>query len=216
MRALVVGASGGLGSAFVAELVADPRYTQVIVWSRSASIVVRREDRLARRRPARRGYDRGGGHQPWRGRSRNRRDGAAARWGSQAREVVAFAHTKRHDPLLRDQHHRSGLDSKTRPASLAPRPTRRVRSAVGARRQHKRQSAGRLVQLSRFESRAESADPVLQYRVVVQAAESNLRRPAPGHGRYGLVEALPRRVCQTTSCSRQSSPRVVSFVCWMV
>ena len=38
MRALVVGASGGLGSAFVAELVADPRYTQVIVWSRSAAV----------------------------------------------------------------------------------------------------------------------------------------------------------------------------------
>jgi NAD(P)-dependent dehydrogenase (short-subunit alcohol dehydrogenase family) len=39
MRALVVGASGGLGSAFVAELVADPRYSEVIVWSRSAVLV---------------------------------------------------------------------------------------------------------------------------------------------------------------------------------
>jgi NAD(P)-dependent dehydrogenase (short-subunit alcohol dehydrogenase family) len=38
MRALVVGASGGLGAAFVAKLVADPRYTQVIGWSRSATI----------------------------------------------------------------------------------------------------------------------------------------------------------------------------------
>ena len=38
MRALVVGASGGLGSAFVAELLADPRYTEVIVWSRSAAV----------------------------------------------------------------------------------------------------------------------------------------------------------------------------------
>ncbi len=38
MRALVVGASGGLGSSFVAKLVADPRYTQVIVWTRSAAI----------------------------------------------------------------------------------------------------------------------------------------------------------------------------------
>jgi NAD(P)-dependent dehydrogenase (short-subunit alcohol dehydrogenase family) len=38
MRALVVGASGGLGSAFVAQLLADPRYTRVIVWSRSAAV----------------------------------------------------------------------------------------------------------------------------------------------------------------------------------
>lgn len=38
MRALVVGASGGLGAAFVAKLVGDPRYTQVIVWNRSAAV----------------------------------------------------------------------------------------------------------------------------------------------------------------------------------
>ncbi len=38
MRALVVGASGGLGAAFVAKLVSDPRYTQVIVWSRSTVV----------------------------------------------------------------------------------------------------------------------------------------------------------------------------------
>jgi NAD(P)-dependent dehydrogenase (short-subunit alcohol dehydrogenase family) len=38
MRALVVGASGGLGAAFVAKLVSDPRYTQVIVWSRSTAV----------------------------------------------------------------------------------------------------------------------------------------------------------------------------------
>jgi NAD(P)-dependent dehydrogenase (short-subunit alcohol dehydrogenase family) len=38
MRALVVGASGGLGAAFVAKLVGDPRYTQVIVWTRSAAV----------------------------------------------------------------------------------------------------------------------------------------------------------------------------------
>lgn len=38
MRALVVGASGGLGSAFVEELVADPRYAHVILWSRSAAV----------------------------------------------------------------------------------------------------------------------------------------------------------------------------------
>jgi NAD(P)-dependent dehydrogenase (short-subunit alcohol dehydrogenase family) len=38
MRALVVGASGGLGSAFVAQLAADARCTQVIAWSRSAPI----------------------------------------------------------------------------------------------------------------------------------------------------------------------------------
>ncbi|CAJ0855294.1 hypothetical protein AMST5_00820 [freshwater sediment metagenome] len=39
MRALVVGASGGLGSAFVAQLAADARYTQVIAWSRSAKVL---------------------------------------------------------------------------------------------------------------------------------------------------------------------------------
>jgi NAD(P)-dependent dehydrogenase (short-subunit alcohol dehydrogenase family) len=39
MRALVVGASGGLGSAFVAQLAADARYTQIIAWSRSAAVV---------------------------------------------------------------------------------------------------------------------------------------------------------------------------------
>ena len=38
MRALVVGASGGLGAAFVAKLVGDQRYTQVIVWTRSAAV----------------------------------------------------------------------------------------------------------------------------------------------------------------------------------
>jgi NAD(P)-dependent dehydrogenase (short-subunit alcohol dehydrogenase family) len=38
MRALVVGASGGLGAAFVAKLVGDPRYSQVIVWTRSAAV----------------------------------------------------------------------------------------------------------------------------------------------------------------------------------
>lgn len=38
MRALVVGASGGLGAAFVAKLVGDPRYAQVIVWTRSAAV----------------------------------------------------------------------------------------------------------------------------------------------------------------------------------
>lgn len=39
MRALVVGASGGLGSAFVEQLAADERYTQVIAWSRSAKLL---------------------------------------------------------------------------------------------------------------------------------------------------------------------------------
>ena len=38
MRALVVGASGGLGSAFVSLLAADVRFTKVIAWSRSAAI----------------------------------------------------------------------------------------------------------------------------------------------------------------------------------
>lgn len=36
MRALVVGASGGLGSALVAQLCADARYTQIVAWSRSS------------------------------------------------------------------------------------------------------------------------------------------------------------------------------------
>lgn len=35
MRALVVGASGGIGSAFVELLAAQARYTQVVAWSRS-------------------------------------------------------------------------------------------------------------------------------------------------------------------------------------
>jgi NAD(P)-dependent dehydrogenase (short-subunit alcohol dehydrogenase family) len=39
MRALVVGASGGLGSAFVSLLGADARFTQVTAWSRSALVV---------------------------------------------------------------------------------------------------------------------------------------------------------------------------------
>ena len=39
MRALVVGASGGLGSAFVSLLAADTRFTQVTAWSRSAAVV---------------------------------------------------------------------------------------------------------------------------------------------------------------------------------
>jgi len=39
VRALVVGASGGLGSALVAQLDADARYTQIIAWSRSVSVV---------------------------------------------------------------------------------------------------------------------------------------------------------------------------------
>ena len=39
MRALVVGASGGLGSAFVSLLAADVRFTQVTAWSRSAALV---------------------------------------------------------------------------------------------------------------------------------------------------------------------------------
>lgn len=38
MKALVVGASGGLGAAFVDKLVEDPRYTQVFVWTRSGAI----------------------------------------------------------------------------------------------------------------------------------------------------------------------------------
>jgi NAD(P)-dependent dehydrogenase (short-subunit alcohol dehydrogenase family) len=38
MRALVVGASGGLGSAFVSLLAADARFTQVTAWSRSAAV----------------------------------------------------------------------------------------------------------------------------------------------------------------------------------
>jgi NAD(P)-dependent dehydrogenase (short-subunit alcohol dehydrogenase family) len=37
MRALVVGASGGLGAAFVSQLVAHPGFSQVVVWSRSAA-----------------------------------------------------------------------------------------------------------------------------------------------------------------------------------
>ncbi len=36
MRALIVGASGGLGAAFVAQLAGDSRYSHVIGWSRSA------------------------------------------------------------------------------------------------------------------------------------------------------------------------------------
>jgi NAD(P)-dependent dehydrogenase (short-subunit alcohol dehydrogenase family) len=39
MRALVVGASGGLGSAFVSLLAADARFTRVTAWSRSAAVV---------------------------------------------------------------------------------------------------------------------------------------------------------------------------------
>lgn len=40
MRALVVGASGGLGSAFVTLLAANARFSQVTAWSRSAAVVV--------------------------------------------------------------------------------------------------------------------------------------------------------------------------------
>lgn len=36
MRALIVGASGGLGAAFVAQLAEDDRYSHVVAWSRSA------------------------------------------------------------------------------------------------------------------------------------------------------------------------------------
>lgn len=36
MRALIVGASGGLGAAFVALLAGDSRFSEVIGWSRSA------------------------------------------------------------------------------------------------------------------------------------------------------------------------------------
>lgn len=39
MRALVVGASGGLGSAFVELLAADTRFTHVAAWSRSAAVL---------------------------------------------------------------------------------------------------------------------------------------------------------------------------------
>jgi NAD(P)-dependent dehydrogenase (short-subunit alcohol dehydrogenase family) len=39
VRALVVGASGGLGSALVAQLCADTRYTQIVAWSRSLALV---------------------------------------------------------------------------------------------------------------------------------------------------------------------------------
>ena len=39
MRALVVGASGGLGAAFVELLAADSRFTQVTAWSRSELVV---------------------------------------------------------------------------------------------------------------------------------------------------------------------------------
>jgi NAD(P)-dependent dehydrogenase (short-subunit alcohol dehydrogenase family) len=39
MRTLIVGASGGLGSAFVSLLAADTRVTQVTAWSRSAAVV---------------------------------------------------------------------------------------------------------------------------------------------------------------------------------
>lgn len=39
MRALVVGASGGIGSALVEQLAADVRYRQVTAWSRSAAVV---------------------------------------------------------------------------------------------------------------------------------------------------------------------------------
>ena len=39
MRAWVVGAFGGLGSALVAQLDADVRYPQIIAWSRSVSVV---------------------------------------------------------------------------------------------------------------------------------------------------------------------------------
>jgi len=39
MRALVVGASGGLGSAFVSLIAADARFTQVAAWYRSAPAV---------------------------------------------------------------------------------------------------------------------------------------------------------------------------------
>ena len=36
MRALIVGASGGLGAAFIAQLAGDQRFSQVVGWSRSA------------------------------------------------------------------------------------------------------------------------------------------------------------------------------------
>jgi NAD(P)-dependent dehydrogenase (short-subunit alcohol dehydrogenase family) len=39
MRALIVGASGGLGSAFVSLLAADARFTRVTAWSRSTVVV---------------------------------------------------------------------------------------------------------------------------------------------------------------------------------
>ena len=41
MRALVVGASGGIGSAFVELLAAQARYTQVVTWSRSEAVTSR-------------------------------------------------------------------------------------------------------------------------------------------------------------------------------
>ena len=36
MRALIVGASGGLGAAFIAQFAGDQRFSQVVGWSRSA------------------------------------------------------------------------------------------------------------------------------------------------------------------------------------
>jgi NAD(P)-dependent dehydrogenase (short-subunit alcohol dehydrogenase family) len=39
VRALIVGASGGLGSALVAQLRADTWYTQIVAWSRSSTVV---------------------------------------------------------------------------------------------------------------------------------------------------------------------------------
>jgi NAD(P)-dependent dehydrogenase (short-subunit alcohol dehydrogenase family) len=39
VRALVVGSSGGLGLALVAQLNADKRYTQIITWSRSTTVL---------------------------------------------------------------------------------------------------------------------------------------------------------------------------------
>ena len=191
MRALVVGASGGLGSAFVAQLAADARYTQIIAWSRSAAVVTG-EKILAKHIDLQdEATIAAAAQKSWRSRSRNCRDGAAPRWRFQTREILAFARAKRHDTRFRNQHYRSGLDRQTRSAPLATRPACRVRGIIGARRQHRRQPARRLAQLSRFESRAEPAYPVLQHRVVVHAAASYLRRPTPRHGGYRFVEALP-------------------------
>ena len=188
--AVVSGASGGVGAALVRALEAQGGFEEVVGLARSGRPGLRHHGRGERRRG-------GAGARRARRAAGRGRDRFPARRALPAREKPAAARSGAHAAFVRGECDGPGADDEALPAAVSARGAVRVRHALGARRQHRRQSSGRLAQLSRLQGGAQPVHAHGGGGAEAHAAGGDLRLPASGHGGHahvgGVLEIGARR-----------------------